>query len=195
MNDSLFRALGVFLDAMRLFAVGVLEKHFPGKDTPWEGEFFSRLTPAKQETWLQAQRQGTPAINRIDYSNLATFAIKFKSELSDEIGRDEANRFIGCMQELQEVRNRCQHYMHIDDDEMERAYSNMKLVAKKLGMTELVDEIKHIADSNQAPQPEPQPQTQAETSAGISSLIDDTVIDESSPVPAWFNITKNSLLS
>ena len=57
MNDSLFNALGIFLDAMRLFAIGVIQKHYP--DEPWEGKFFERLRADKQEYWNRAIRRGS----------------------------------------------------------------------------------------------------------------------------------------
>ena len=56
MNENIFQALGIFLDAMRPFLVSVLSNHFPGE--PWEGFFFSRLSATKQEQWNQAERQG-----------------------------------------------------------------------------------------------------------------------------------------
>ena len=49
MNDNLSKALSIFIEAMRPFVVGFLLEKF--KDEPWEGIFFARLKPDKQNTW------------------------------------------------------------------------------------------------------------------------------------------------
>lgn len=186
MNETLFRALGTFLDAMRYFAVSIVSKAYP-KD-PWDGEFFARLTPTKQEQWKLALQQGTKPINCIDYNNLATFGIKFKDELSAEIGRDEANRFISCLQELQDVRNKCQHFQQIDKDDTDRAFSNMRLVAKMLKMPDLREEIDRISGIESAPKTISTVQVQPSTKTSVAQTTDDTIfVDNDGPLPAWFN--------
>ena len=52
MNDNLSKALSIFIEAMRPFVVGFLLEKF--KNEPWEGVFFARLKPDKQNTWNKA---------------------------------------------------------------------------------------------------------------------------------------------
>ena len=85
MSDNLFKALSIYIDAIRPFIVSFLMKHF--KDEPWEGVFFSRLKPDKQEAWNRTARSFNGDSNRmilIDYNNLTNFAIAFKQELTTE---------------------------------------------------------------------------------------------------------------
>ena len=187
MNDSLYRALAVFLDAMRLFAISVIQKHYP--DEPWEGKFFSRLRSDKQENWNRAISRGATPKNCIDYANIVSFGYNFRDELNAEIGRDETNRLLNCLQELKDERNRCNHFQELEKDEIDRAFSNMKYVARLLKMDELRTGVDNISNELSAPAqppqvPEPAPQQGA---APDSNLDDIEVIDYDSPVPAWFN--------
>lgn len=146
MNDNLSKALSIFIEAMRPFVVGFLLEKF--KDEPWEGVFFARLKPDKQNTWNKAVQSLSADSDRkqlVDYSNLSSFAIAFKQELTDELGSSkEANKLISYLQEIQEVRNKCNHYQPLDEDEIDRAFGTMKLVAKLLQMPDLVTEIDTI---------------------------------------------------
>lgn len=142
-NDNIFQALGIFLEAMRPYVVKVMQKNFPGE--PWEGEFFRRLTPEKQEMWGQAVRQGTEPILCIDYHNLSFLATKFRDELAVELGgKGETFTFDTCMRELQQARNKCQHYTPLTDDEKDRAFSNMVTIANMLRMGDLKEELNRL---------------------------------------------------
>lgn len=187
MNESLFKALATFLDAMRLFAVSVIQKYYP--DSPWEGEFYSRLNDDKKENWNRAESRGTPPINRIDYSNIANFGIRFKDDIGSEIGRDKVNRLINCLQELRDIRNKCNHFQDLEEEEVERAFSNMKLAAKVLNMDELRTEVISIENELKTAQqqPDPAPAEPAQASQGVAPVDDVENIDIDSPVPAWFN--------
>jgi hypothetical protein len=182
-NENIFLALGVFLDSMRPFLISVLEKHFP--DEPWEGVFFQCLTPQKQEMWNQADAQHVEPILRIDYHNLSFLATKFRDELTAEMGGDKQNTFVfdTCMRELQDVRNKCQHYTPLTEDEKERAYSDMIQVANKLKMQDLRNEIARIRDRVQnTPSEVASTEVPQETANAIVSPVDD-----STPIPSWFN--------
>ena len=190
MNDSLFNALGIFLDAMRLFAIGVIQKHYP--DEPWEGKFFERLRADKQEYWNRAIRRGSTPKNCIDYANVVSFGYNFREELNAELGRDETARLINCWQELRDERNRCNHFQELDIDEVERAFSNMKFASRLLKMEDLRDEIVNIENELNAPQQTepataPAPLQQQQEVTTLSSIDDTEQIDYDSPVPAWFN--------
>ena len=181
MNDNLSKALSIFIEAMRPFVVGFLLEKF--KDEPWEGVFFARLKPDKQNTWNKAVQSLSADSDRkqlVDYSNLSSFAIAFKQELTDELGSSkEANKLISYLQEIQEVRNKCNHYQPLDEDEIDRAFGTMKLVAKLLQMPDLVTEIDTI--KNRGNEPTIQIETPVTTEA--SSTVS---FSEDSPLPAWY---------
>lgn len=181
MNDSLFRALSIFLDAMRLFAVSVIQKSYPDKS--WEEKFYSRLSSDKQKTWNLAAKQGSTPLNRIDYGNIAAFATNFREELNSQIGRDETRRLTNCLQEIRDIRNKCNHFQKLDEEQVDRAYSNMKYVGRLLKMDELCTEIKNISEEKDQPKPETQQKTES-----VSTPQDDTeLVDNNGPITAWFN--------
>ena len=182
MNDKIHKALGIFLDAMRPFVVSFLQQHFPNE--PWEGLFFARLKPARQTTWNQAMRaqgENQSCMYFIDYNNLPDFAIGFKRELGLEFENlDKANKFISYLQELKDIRNKCNHYQALDNEEIEGAYLYIKQAAKLMKMDELVTEIDNIKGQTQTiVQPTatiPQPVTNIQVNA----------LREDAPIPAWF---------
>lgn len=183
-NENIFQALGIFLDAMRPFLVSVLQNHFPGE--PWEGVFFQRLTAQKQDSWNQASRQGVEPMLRIDYHNLTFLASKFRDELAEELGNDKSKTytFESVMGELREARNKCQHFTPLTEDERERAFSNMKLVANMLGMKELRQEIDRLQNKHTFA---PAAVAPIAVTTVTSTPIDTTVLDDGSPLPSWFN--------
>ena len=181
MNDNLSKALSIFIEAMRPFVVGFLLEKF--KDEPWEGIFFARLKPDKQNTWNKAVQSLSADSDRkqlVDYSNLSSFAIAFKQELTDELGNSkEANKLISYLQEIQEVRNKCNHYQPLDEDEIDRAFGTMKLVAKLLQMPDLVTEIDTIKNRENEPTIQIETPVTTEASSTVS-------FSEDSPLPAWY---------
>ena len=185
MNENIFQALGIFLDAMRPFLVETLKKHFPGE--PWEGVFFRRLTPQKQEQWNQAQRQGVEPMLRIDYHNLSFLGSKFRDELSEELGnKSNAYTFEQCMRELQDARNKCQHYTPLSNDEKDRAFSNMIQICNMLGYQNLRQEMdrlrnkKPLTPSTVTPTPTRDEKPEESNTSSFSS-------DDNSPIPSWWN--------
>lgn len=180
MNDKIHKALGIFLDAIRPYIVSFLQQRFPNE--PWEGLYYSKLNPDKQATWNQAQRaqgESTSCIMLIDYNNLPNFVIGYKRELGNEFGsQDKANRFISYLQELKDIRNKCNHYQPLDNEEIEGTYLYIKQAAKLMKMDELVTEIDKIkAQATIVPQVEKKPHM---------AVIPQTAIGEDAPVPAWF---------
>lgn len=182
-NDNIFQALGVFLEAMRPYLVDVLEKHFPNE--PWEGVFFQRLTPQKQETWNNAQRQGVEPMLRIDYSNLSFLANRFRDELAIELGNDKAKtyNFENCMRELQEARNKCQHFTPLTDDEKERAFSNMIYVANMLDKKDLRKEIDRLKTKHTFT---PAAVATVPVTTVTSSPANVNILDDGSPLKPWY---------
>lgn len=181
MNDKIHKALGIFLDAMRPFVVSFLQQHFPNE--PWEGLFFSRLKSARQTTWNQAMRaqgENQSCMYFIDYNNLPDFAIGFKRELgSDFENPDKANKFISYLQELKDIRNKCNHYQALDNEEIEGAYLYIKQAAKLMKMDELVTEIDNIKGQTQT-------MVQPIVSTPHPSTTTRVNVREDAPIPAWF---------
>lgn len=186
MNTSLFNALGYFLEVMRPFVVDVLKNHFPGE--PWEGVLYAKLSLDKQRMWkISAENiaaSGGDSKNLIDFNNLVSFAISFKEQVIQEVGgKQEANRFISYLQELQAARNKCQHYQELSSTEVEMAFGSMKMIAIMLELEDLKNEIERIQREESAiQQPTPvvtTPSRNAETSVPVRALSDN--------VPAWFN--------
>ena len=62
---------------------------------------------------------------------------------------DKANKFISYLQELKDIRNKCNHYQVLDNEEIDGAYLYIKQAAKLMKMDELVSEIDKIKDQEQ----------------------------------------------
>lgn len=182
-NDNIFQALGVLLEVMRPFLVSVIQKHFPGE--PWEGVFFARLNPDKQKSWNLVQEQGVSPLMCIDYNNLTFLPSKFRDELAAELNGNRSNTytFENCLRELQDTRNKCQHYQHLDEDEKERAFSNMKKIANLLSMAELREEIDHIVKKADTTPVAVAPKT--DISVAPTSMVNVSIDDDSLVMP-WY---------
>lgn len=190
MSQTIFKALEIFLEQVRPFVQKVIEQTHPG--SPWEGEYFRVLNPDKQQAWNKAAHDnGASGLLLVDYQNLDTFAIKFKEELTQVFGgRDKANKFISCIQELKEVRNRCAHYQTIDEDTEERFFSNLKLVAKMMRLNELYDEIKRlkapvVTSDTQAVETIPASIEQVRVDQVVTAPVE--IKDTGRPLVPWFN--------
>ena len=186
MNTSLFNALGYFLEVMRPFVVDVLKKNFPGE--PWEGVLYAKLSYDKQRMWnISADNlatSGGDTKNLIDFGNLVSFAISFKDQVIQEVGgKQEANRFISYLQELQAARNKCQHYQELSSTEVEMAFGSMKMIAIMLELEDLKNEIERIQREENAPAQPAQPVSPAVATTEIAAPTRALNVS----VPAWFN--------
>ena len=182
MNENIYQALGLFIDAMRPFLISVLQKHFPNE--PWEGLFFSRLAVGYQEKWNMQQQQGIEPKQRIDYNNLSFLPSRFRDELAIELGNDrnKTYTFESVIGELKEARNKCQHFNELTDDEKERTFSNLKFMANLLDMPELRQEVERLENKRTF-----SPAVPVEVTTVTSTPVDTTVVDDDSPIKAWFN--------
>jgi len=187
-NTSLFNGLGFFLETIRPYVIAVIEKAAPGK--PWEGELFSRLNPDQQRTWNMTakslQDSGGSTTNLIDYNILFSFGIAFKDELKQEVGNyAEANKLINFFKELKEVRNKCQHFQELDEDDITRAFLNMKGAVKMLEMQDAYDELQRIQNGNNEDIAPVQPALSAHSNGQNPSASINTSPDDA--IPSWFN--------
>ena len=155
-REKLQRGLAIFLEAMRPYTVSVVQSVCAdGKS--WDEDFEGRIDNDNRRTAWQMQRMtltnnGSPLTSLIDYNTLVTFVIAYKDAMLREIGgrQKEYSKMRTWLQELQDTRNNWAHFdnEHLDEDEAERAFSNMIQVSKLLEMGELEDELKRIKREN-----------------------------------------------
>ena len=193
-REKLQRGLGLFLDAMRPYAVSIITREC-ADGVSWDMDFERRIdNERKRNNWqmqrMQLNNNGSSLLGLIDYNNLVTFIINYKEGVTREVGgTKDYNRLRSCLQELQDTRNSWAHFdsNSLDDDEAERAFSNMIQVSKLLEMPELEEELKRIKGGTQArvePTPQPQPQR---VSAQVVQQDNNGVVDYNGVLPAWFN--------
>lgn len=193
-REKLQRGLGLFLDAMRPYAVSVIQRECQ-ENVSWDVDFENRIdNERKKANWqlqrMQLNNNGSSLLGLIDYNNLVTFIINYRDSVIREVGNlpKSYNRLRSCLQELQDTRNNWAHFDSngLDSDEAERAFSNMIQVAKLLEMQDLEDELKRIKgiESNVA-ETKPTTKTAVTTQTPISD--DNSVVDNDGVLPAWFN--------
>lgn len=191
-REKLQRGLGLFLDAMRPYAVSIITREC-ADGVSWDMDFERRIdNERKRNNWqmqrMQLNNNGSSLLGLIDYNNLVTFIINYKESVTREVGgTKDYNRLRSCLQELQDTRNSWAHFdsNSLDDDEAERTFSNMIQVSKLLEMPELEEELKRIKGGTQARvEPTPQPQR---VSAQAVQQDNNGVVDYNGVLPAWFN--------
>lgn len=192
-KEKLQRGLGLFLDAMRPYVVSVVERECKA-GLSWDEDFESRMDNERKKSSWQMQRMklnnnGSSLTGLIDYNNLVTFIINYKESVTKEVGNSNKNynRLRSCLQELQDTRNNWAHFDQdgLDEDEAERAFSNMVQVAKLLEMVDLEDELKRVKGGTQA---KVETTPQVERVQAQSPKQDNTeAVDYSGVLPAWYN--------
>ena len=142
-RNNLDKALGQFIEAIRLFLVAELKREY-GKS--WELEYYNALSEKQKSDWDNQSKSGRDTSSLIDYNNLGTFAIKQKKFLQKFFGRD-ANNLPSKFNEITDARNMFAHYDNWDNDIAETAFLHMIAIAKTLSMNELEDEIRNLKDN------------------------------------------------
>ena len=191
-REKLQRGLGLFLDAMRPYAVSIITREC-ADGVSWDMDFERRIdNERKRNNWqmqrMQLNNNGSSLLGLIDYNNLVTFIINYKESVTREVGgTKDYNRLRSCLQELQDTRNSWAHFDNgqLDEDEADRAFSNMIRVSKLLEMPELEEELKRIKGGTQARvEPTSQPQR---VSAQAVQQDNNGAVDYTGVLPAWFN--------
>ena len=192
-KEKLQRGLGLFLDAMRPYVVSVIKRECK-EGLSWDEDFERRMDNDRKKYNWQMQRMklnnnGSSLTGLIDYNNLVTFIINYKESVTKEVGNSNKNynRLRSCLQELQDTRNNWAHFDQdgLDEDEAERAFSNMVQVAKLLEMVDLEDELKRVKGGTQA---QVEATQQVERVPTQSPRQDNTeAVDYNGVLPAWFN--------
>ena len=187
-KENIQRGLSIFLEAMRQYAVSVIMRQCD-EHTTWDQDFESRITHEGRRTAFQHQRMqlnnnGSSLFGLIDYNNLETFIINYRNPMLNELAGSvrDYNRLRTYFGELKDTRNKWAHFEEgsIDQDEEERAFSNMIQVAKLLEMSDLEDEIKRIKGEEKKKTVPPTQQV----------IQPDLFTDNTHPtgnLPSWFN--------
>lgn len=192
-REKLQRGLGLFLEAMRPYVVSVIERDCRN-GVSWDVDFENRMDSERKKYNWQQQRMtlnnnGSSLTRLIDYNNLVTFIINYKDSVTREVGNSNKNynRLRSCLQELQDTRNNWAHFDNegLDEDEAERAFSNMVQISKILEMADLEEELKRIKGGTR---PDEEVTQQPERVQAQSLQQDNTeIVDYTGVLPAWFN--------
>ena len=141
-RNNLDKALGQFIEAMRLFLASELQNEF-GKT--WELVYYDTLSDKQKNDWDNQSKDGKSTSSLIDFNNLGTFAIKQRKFFQKFFGRDAGN-LTTKFNEITDARNMLAHYAGWDNDKSETAFLHMIGIAKLLSMPELEDEIRNLKD-------------------------------------------------
>ncbi|MGI8494507.1 MAG: DUF499 domain-containing protein [Pyrinomonadaceae bacterium] len=146
-KDNLYKGLGIFIEAIRLYVVALLqEKH--GGD--WANAFAETLYDDQKMQWQTHLQNGAQPESLIDYNHLKSFAIKNKDLLKRDFG-NKTNKLGTWFEEINEVRNQVAHHQkNIDADDAAKAWINMKTIAGTLQMSELETEIVKLKENKTA---------------------------------------------
>jgi len=126
--ENLFLALSVFIETMRTYIVGLLTKE--GGDN-WPNWYYDSLGENQKHIWNTGISGGSSPESLIDFGNLKGFSLKYRDLLKKDFGK-KAYSLPTWFDEITEVRNKCNHFGNLEEDEVHRAYDNMILVMKHL---------------------------------------------------------------
>jgi abortive infection bacteriophage resistance protein len=108
-KDNLYKGLGLFIEAIRLYVVALLqEKH--GND--WANAFAETLYDDQKLQWQTHLQNGAQPESLIDFNHLKSFAIKNKDLLKRDFG-GKTNKLGTWFDEINEVRNQVAHHQKI----------------------------------------------------------------------------------
>jgi hypothetical protein len=169
-KDSLFKALGTFLEAMRSYAVAILMSQ--GGDN-WNRLFYESLNTTQKENWDKSIRNGYNPKSLVDYHNLRGFALRYREQLKADFKRD-VNKLPTWLDEIADVRHKCTHYQELEELDFQRVYHNMILIARILKMTELEEEITTYRDNHK----------------GIPNKTKEITAPPTAELTPWFNNVK-----
>lgn len=143
-KDNLYKGLGLFLEAMRLYIIALLrEKH----GDLWTDAYAETLSDIQRQNWNLNLQNGKTPESQIDFHNLKFFAIKNKELLKRDFGKKN-NSLPNWFEEIAEVRHDVTHYANeIDQDAATKAWINMKTIASLLKMTELEVELVKLKEA------------------------------------------------
>lgn len=139
-KESLFKALGLFIEAFRPYIVLKLTEEAGEK---WDKWFYDVLSDTQKDNWDLGIRNGTPPVNLIDFHHLKSFAIKYKELVKSDFGKD-TSKLPTWLQEIADVRHKCNHYQDVEERDIRRASDNMVEIASILKLEELKVDIEQL---------------------------------------------------
>ncbi|MGL1937137.1 MAG: DUF499 domain-containing protein [Fibrobacterales bacterium] len=138
-SENLHKALGDFVEAMRLYVYTLLSKEHGDN---WVSVYIKTLSPKQISDWEKGVTNGSTPSALVDFHNLRGFALGCKDILRNDFGRD-ANNLPTWLGDIAEVRHKCNHYQQLDDLDFQNAYVNMLKISKQLKMDELEVRLTH----------------------------------------------------
>ena len=141
-TDNMYKALGLFIEALRPYIVSVMQEKHGGE---WEQFYIETLYDNQRTFWHQQRDSGQSAESLIDYQNIKGFAIQYRDVLEQDFGNN-AKHLPTWFDEIKGLRNKCAHHQDITKTEASRAYTNMILIAEKTGMTDLKEALEELKD-------------------------------------------------
>lgn len=145
-QDNLFKALGIFIEAMRSYIVVLLQKN---DKTKWADFYYNTLLPQQKHHWEAGISSGTAAESLIDFNNLKGFALGCKDILKNDF-KNKVNNLPTWLDDIAEVRNKCNHFTELSVEEVERAYSNIVIILQHINNTEVEKEINNLKENRES---------------------------------------------
>lgn len=175
-RNNLDRALGQFIEAMRLFVPVIMEEWY---GRTWDQKFYENLSRTQQEGWSHEAKAGKSPSAIIDFHHLKSFALKEKDNLK-ELFKYDTHNLPTEMGKIANARHMLAHYDKWDSDKAEAAFLNMITIAKTLEMSELEQELRHLKDGSSVKEQ-------------IIEKTQRTPVNQEAHVTAWFNNVKPHL--
>lgn len=139
-KDSLFKALGLFIEAFRPYIVNKLQEQ---AGEQWEKWFYDALSDTQKDNWDSGIRNGTTPANLIDFHHLRSISLRYKDIFKVDFGRD-SNKLPTWFEEIADVRNKCNHFQDVENLDIRRTFDNMVNIARLLKWKELRADLERL---------------------------------------------------
>lgn len=146
-KDNLHKGLGLFIEAMRLYIVVLLQEKYHDN---WVQAFAATLYDDHKAHWKMHIENGKTPESLIDFGNLKSFAIKNKDLLKRDFG-GKTSKLGTWFDEIREVRNAVAHHdKEIEQNDALKTWIHLQTIANILKMTELEAEIIKLKENRTA---------------------------------------------
>lgn len=146
-KDNLHKGLGLFIEAMRLYVVVLMQEKYQNN---WARAFAESLYDDQKAHWAEHLRNGKSPEGLIDFGNLKGFAIKNKDLLKRDFG-GKTGKLATWFDEIREVRNAVAHHdKEIAENDALKTWIHLQTIANILKMTELEAEIIKLRENKSA---------------------------------------------
>ena len=143
-KDNLHKGLGLFIEAIRLYIVVLLQEKY-GEN--WASAFAETLYDDQKSLWKTHLDNGRTPESLIDFGNLKGFVIKSKDLLKRDFG-SKTSKLGTWFEEIKEVRNAVAHHdKDIEQNDALKTWIHLQTIANILKMTELEAEIVKLKEN------------------------------------------------